>query len=87
MEMQNQNETVPQLFNRIQSQLQTILNTADQNAARQSIVTAETLMSKMESLLLSNPYVTDEDVSRVVSFSRGKLWNQARQHVQSLSVA
>lgn len=83
--MQNQNETVPQLFSKIQSQLQAILQTADQGAAQQSIVSAETLMSKMEELLLSNPFVTDEDVSRVVSFSRGNLWKQARQHVASLA--
>jgi hypothetical protein len=87
MEMQNQNETVPQLFNKIQGQLQAILQTADQAVATKNIVSAETLMNKMEALLLSNPYVTDEDVSRVVSFSRGTLWNQARQHVSSLVAA
>lgn len=83
--MQNQNETVPQLFNKIQSQLQTILKTADQNTAQKSILNAENLMSKMEALLLSNPYVTDEDVSRVVSFSRGNLWKQVRDHVAKLA--
>lgn len=85
MEMQNQNETVPQLFNKIQSQLQAVLQTADQTVAQKTIVNAENLMSKMEALLLSNPFVTDEDVSRVVSFSRGKLWKQVRQHVASLA--
>ena len=85
--MQNQNETVPQLFNQIQGQLQTILKTADQGLAQKSILNAENLMSKMEALLLSNPFVTDEDVSRVVSFSRGNLWKQARQHVANLVAA
>ncbi len=84
MEMQNQNETVPQLFNTIQSQLQTILKTADQSVAQKTYLNAENLMSKMEALLLSNPFVTDEDVSRVVSFSRGKLWKQVRDHVAKL---
>jgi hypothetical protein len=85
MEMQNPNETVPQLFNKIQSQLQTILKTADQTVAQKTYINAETLMSKMEALLLSNPFVTDEDVNRVVSFSRGNLWKQVREHVAKLA--
>lgn len=48
---------------------------------------AERLMQEIEASLLSNPFIQDEDVEGMVTFTRSPIWTVARQHVQTLRQA
>ena len=84
----NQNpESMKDLFSKVQQQLNLTLQSRDARVAQQAIGTAEKVMAKIEALILADPMLNDEQLYRVVEFTRGSIWEQARRHAAVLQKA
>lgn len=76
--------TMKEKFLQVRSLLQNAQASLELREAEHKINLAMRLMSEIESSMLRNPYLQDQDLAWVVQFNRGPIWNAAHQHLKSL---
>ena len=81
MEQNPRPESIRQLFSKVQQQLVLVLQSQNSPTAKQAMELAAKAMAKIEGLILADPCVADDDVRRVVEFTRGKIWVDAWRQV------
>jgi len=79
--------SIQELYQQVQVQLRRTMESHESRTAAASIHQAESWMSRIEGLLLSNPMLSADDLLSVVEFTRGPLWKDAREHVRRLSTS
>lgn len=85
MESKKKMPATQELYNQVQVQLRRTIESHEPQAASAAIQQAESWMSRIEGIILSNPMLNSEDLHSVVEFTRGPLWKDARDHVSRLS--
>ncbi|KAB2839629.1 hypothetical protein F9K50_07245 [bacterium] len=83
--MEQRPKSIQELFNKVQQQLNLTLQSQNAQAAKLALRKAEEVMSKIEWLILADPMVNEEHLRRVVGYTRGPVWQQARQRAASLN--
>lgn len=81
--MEQRSESIQELFNKVQQQLNLTLQSREAHTAKRAIGMAEKFMARIEGLILADPMVTEEHLRRVVEYTRGPAWEQARRHAAS----
>ena len=84
MEPEQKSLSLNDLFSRVEQQLRLILQSRDSRGAQQALQVAEELIGMIEGMVLADPMVTEEHIRRIVEYTRGPIWNQARQHAAKL---
>jgi len=85
MNSNSQMPSIQELYNQVQVQLRRTLESHEPRTANAAIHQAESWMSRIEGIILSNPMLNSDDLRSVVEFTRGPLWKDARDHVSRLS--
>ena len=80
----SQDQTIQELYQGVVTQLKRTLSSQEPRQAIKEIQLAEKIMSNIERCFLSNPFASAEDLGKIVEFTRGQLWNQARNYVAKL---
>lgn len=83
--MESRPESIQELFSKVQQQLNLTIQSQNTQAAKLALRKAEEVMGKIESLILQDPMVNEEHIRRVVTYTRGPIWQQARQRATSLN--
>lgn len=80
----SQDHTIQELYQGVVTQLKRTLSSQEPRQAVKEIQLAEKIMSNIERCFLSDPFARSEDLGKIVEFTRGQLWSQARQYVAKL---
>ncbi|MCC6273414.1 MAG: hypothetical protein IT572_08100 [Deltaproteobacteria bacterium] len=83
----SQDSTIQELYRGVVTQLKRTLSSQEPRQAVKEIQLAEKIMSNIERCFLSDPFARSEDLGKIVEFTRGQLWNQARNYVAKLQGA
>jgi len=83
----SQDPTIQELYQGVVTQLKRTLSSQEPRQAVKEIQLAEKIMSNIERCFLSDPFARSEDLGKIVEFTRGQLWNQARNYVAKLQGA
>jgi len=76
--------TMKEKFQQVKNLLNLAQGSSELRDAEQKVSLATRLMSEIESSLLSNPFLQEEDLAGVVRFNRGPLWSNAHRRLESL---
>lgn len=79
------NKSMDQVSKEIHNHLNNVIATTDLGRSEAQWRLAERKMTSIEGQLLSDPYVTEEQIASLVTFKRGSLWKQAEAHVANLA--
>lgn len=80
----SQDNTIQELYQGVVTQLKRTLSSQEPRQAIKEIQLAEKIMANIERCFLSNPFANGEELNKIVAFTRGQLWNQARNYVAKL---
>ncbi|MDL1871214.1 hypothetical protein FBR05_03315 [Deltaproteobacteria bacterium PRO3] len=83
--MESRPESIQELFTKVQQQLNLTIQSQNTQAAKLALRKAEEVMGKIECLILKDPEVNEEHIRRVVAYTRGPVWQQARKRAASLN--
>ncbi len=76
--------TMKEKFQQVKNLLNLVQASAELRDAEHKVSLATRLMGEIETSMLSNPFLQDQDLAWVVQFNRGPLWSNAYQRLESL---
>lgn len=76
--------TMKEKFQQVKNLLTLAQGSSELLDAERKVSLATRLMGEIETSLLSNPFLQDQDLAWVVQFNRGALWSNAHRRLESL---
>ncbi|MCE9624559.1 MAG: hypothetical protein K8R69_03755 [Deltaproteobacteria bacterium] len=81
------NNTMDQLSKEIHNHLMNVVSSMELGRSESQWRLAERKMETIENSLLTDPFVTDDQISSLVGFKRGPVWTEALNHLENLKTA